>query len=614
MWPRRPASLTLGTMRSSPGSDSLDLSHGPLLGTVVRVEPGSAVVEVTDPALATRATVSDLVAARGPSPDHYLVALIEAATSGPGGEAGANDGAAGVIRIVLVGTFLRGGDVRPDVFTRGAQAFPKIGADCHLVEGEQLRRFMSILGESVPPDERLALGRFVAEQDAIAIADGNRMFQRHMGVLGSTGTGKSWAVALMLERAARLAHSNMIVFDMHGEYRPLTQGEAGLPPIARSLRIAGPGDIAEPADDVIFLPYWLLDRDEMLSLVLDPTDPDAPSQAMRFADHVYKLKRSTLHDIGREDIAATFTVDSPVPYRLDTLMTWLNSDDLEKIVRQPSGEVVPGPYASRLTRFIARLDARIADGRYGFMFHPPEDCLDYEWLERFAASLLDAGGERSGIKVIDFSEVPAEALPVVAGVIARLIYDVQFWMDPAERTPVCFVCDEAHLYLPVRETSDAIHQQALRAFEEIAKEGRKYGVGLVIVSQRPADVSRTVVSQCNNFVVMRLTNDRDQAVIEQLVPDSLSRMTDVLPLLDVGEAVVLGDALLLPTRLKFDPPEIKPSSATRPFWSDWAAQPTDERAIISGVEALRRQIRPEGWSGEVIDIAAGESGPSPSGS
>jgi DNA helicase HerA-like ATPase len=149
--------------------------------------------------------------------------------------------------------------------------------------------------------------------------------------------------------------------------------------------------------------------------------------------------------------------------------------------------------------------------------------------------------------------------------------------------------------MPTTEDKGPTHREALRAFEQIAKEGRKYGVGLMIVSQRPADVSRTVLAQCNNFVVLRLTNDQDQDVIAQLVPQTLARLTDVLPLLDVGEALLLGDALLLPTRVKLDPPSIAPASATRAFWNDWADQPSSAAAIVDGVEALRRQVRPSGW-------------------
>jgi hypothetical protein len=566
----------------------LDIAAAPCLGRVARVDGGMVVVQVDDAHLVRCVTVNNLVATRGRTSGEFLIALVESVDSGGAAEPCVDDAAAGVVRLGLIGTLIRGDVVRPARFTRGAHRFPGVGATCHLIDGELLYRFMAVLAENVPSDERLSLGQFVLERGAPAIADGNKLFQRHLAVLGSTGAGKSWTIALLLERAARLPHANVIVLDMHGEYGPLAEGTTELGPIARRLRIAGPGD--EPADDVIFIPYWLLDRDEMLSLVLDETDPDAASQAMRFTDHLYKLKRAMLFELGHEEIAATFTVDSPIPYRIETLLSWLQSDDTEKIVRQPSGNVEPGPYYDRLTRFIATLETRIGDGRYAFMFQPPKECLEYGWLEALVASLLDASQE-PGIKIIDFSEVPAEALPVVVGVIARLLYDVQFWTDPELRTPVSFVCDEAHIYLPSGEARNPVQRVALRAFEEIAKEGRKYGVGLVVVTQRPADVSRTIIAQCNNFIVMRLTNDRDQQVIEQLVPESLARITDVLPLLDVGEAVVLGDALLLPTPVRFDPPAIKPASATRAFWNDWAAQPTTEAAVVAGVEALRRQVR-----------------------
>jgi hypothetical protein len=574
----------------APGIETPEIARGLRLGRVVRVDGSATVVQLDDLNHVSRASVNELVAVHGGTRGTYLIALVESITI------------EGVLGLGLVGTLVLGDAGAVDRFVRGAHTFPKIGADCHLVEGELLARFMAILGENVAPDERLVLGQFVADREALAIADGNKLFQRHLAILGSTGAGKSWTVALLLERAARLAHANVIVLDMHGEYGPLTRPGPNGPPLARGLRIAGPGD--KPDDSTIFVPYWLLDRDEMLSLVLDESDPDAGSQAMRFTDHVFKIKRGTLFEIGREDIARTFTVDSPIPYRLETLLSWLQTDNTEKIVRQPSGNVEPGPYYDRLTRFIGRLEARISDGRYAFMFQPPAECLEYDWLEQLVTTLLDASGGEPGIKIIDFSEVPAEALPVVVGVIARLLYDVQFWMDPQQRTPIAFVCDEAHLYLPVRETTEPVHKVALRAFEEIAKEGRKYGVSLVVVSQRPADISRTVVAQCNNFVVMRLTNDRDQQVIEQLVPESLARITDVLPLLEVGEAVVLGDALLLPTPVRFDVPVVKPASATRAFWNDWSAQPTSSNAIAAGLESWRRQTRVEAQAERNVGISA----------
>jgi uncharacterized protein len=585
---------------------ALDLASGPRVGRVRDIESTTLTVDVFGLAMLAQVSVFDLVALTGRGPGERLLGLVSGVTQRAADGAPSTNGAGpegapvGTVRVMLIGTLDRVGD--RDVFKRGASSFPAVGSECTLIEGDRLRRFMAVVAESVEPDERLELGRFVADENAVAVADGNRLFQRHAGLLGSTGTGKSWTVGLMLERASKLAHPNMIVFDMHGEYAPLTEGRDGNPPIARGLRVAGPGDLTTQADDVLFVPYWLLDRDEMLSLVLDETDPDAPNQAIRFSDHVHKLKVSALLAEGYEDTAATVTVDSPVPYRLENLVAWLKADDEEKIVRQPSGDVVPGPFAGRLTRFISRLEARIRDGRYGFMFNPPPECREYDWLVDTATTLLDSTNG-PGIKVIDFSEVPAEALPVVVGVLARLLYDVQFWTDPAARTPLCFICDEAHLYMPSPEGRGATHREALRAFEQIAKEGRKWGVALLIVSQRPADVSRTVLAQCNNFIVMRLTNDQDQRVVSQLVPESLTRLTDILPFLDVGEAVVLGDSLLLPTRLKFDPPAVPPASATRDFWNDWASQPSSEQAIVDGVEALRRQVRPSGWRDAIGPLA-----------
>src|SRR5208283_4498367 len=163
-----------------------------------------------------------------------------------------------------------------------------------------------------------------------------------------------------------------------------------------------------------------------------------------------------------------------------------------------------------------------------------------------------------------------------------MIYNVQFWMEPSERTPVCIVCDEAHLYLPERKAPTPVQRVALRVFEAIAKEGRKYGVCIAVVTQRPSDVSRTILSQCNNFMILRLTNDQDQEVIRHLVSATLSNLTGVLPMLDVGEAVLIGDAILLPVRIKLDTPELKPASVTMPYWKMWSNKPSNITAIEAG--------------------------------
>lgn len=564
----------------SPSAGPLSLSEGLRLGAVTSVDAERVEVALSDPAYSARVTVSDLVAlAVG---EDYLIGLVSDLARGADGEVR--------VRTMPVGTFHPGpGD--SGSFRLGASRHPHIDADAHLVEGEQLSRFMAILGEDVAAEERLELGSYVADRSTSAIADGNRLLQRHMAILGTTGTGKSWAVALLLERAARLRHANVIVLDLHGEYGPLTTPDGDRPAIARALRVAGPADLLYAADAALHVPFWLLERDELLSLILGEHDANAGDQRLWVTDRVQTLKRSTLAERGAHEAVSTATVDSPVPYKLEQLLEWAHRDEVEVIIRQPSGRVDPGPYAGKLGGLISRLEARIADPRYAFIFQPPEVAEGDDWLIDTAQKLLSAGHGEDGIKVIDLSEVPTAILPMVAGVLVRLVYNVQFWMNAGERTPVCIVCDEAHTYLPADRSDSPVHRVALDAFEAIAKEGRKYGVCLAVVSQRPSDVSRTILSQCNNFVIMRLTNDQDQDVVSRVVPDALAGVTGVLPLLDVGEAIVVGDALLLPLRIKLDAPVIGPASATLPYWSMWSTKPSSFDAIAGGVEALRNQWR-----------------------
>lgn len=571
------------------------------VGRVKAVDTSRVLIEVQDPSLITRVGIGNLVAVRGATEREFLIGMTERVTrslresmldedEGDGTELPITPQPEDIIRVVLVGTYRTVEGDRRNVFKRGADSFPQIDRECFILDGGNLQRFMGLLGSDLKEEERLQLGHFVVDRTAIAIASGDKFFQRHASILGSTGSGKSWSVALMLERASRLKFSNLIVLDMHGEYGPLTDKTLG--GFAEGYRIAGPGDLEKADDKVIFLPYWLLNRDEMLSMILDRSDQNAPNQASRFTTHVRDLKENTLVNEKQESVRKTFTVDSPIPYAIQDLVDLLNDDDTKKGVSGSTGKEVKGEWEGRLTRFISRLRAKLDDRRYGFMFQPLKPTLKYEWLAQQVNRLLTADGSNTGIKIVDFSEVPSDVLPVVTGVFARLLYSVQFWTDHQKRRPFALVCDEAHLYLPVRSDADAVERQALDTFERIAKEGRKYGVSLVVVSQRPSDVSRTILSQCNNFLVLRLTNDEDQAVVRRLMPDSMAGLIDILPLLDTGEAILLGDAVLLPTRIRLDPPTIHPASATREFWKEWGSVSTDAKAIAEAVETLRRQTRP----------------------
>ncbi|HGM6719600.1 TPA: ATP-binding protein [Stenotrophomonas maltophilia] len=566
------------------------------IGRVAGVDTSRVAIDVTNSEMLTRVGIGQLIAIKGATQAEFLIAMADRVTRSLREELpDPIEGESGLLLVspsdhmqaFVIGTYRTIDGDRPNTFKRGADSFPQIDRDCFVIEGGNLQRFMGILGSDLSENERLKLGTFVVDRSAEAIASGDRFFQRHAAILGSTGSGKSWAVALILERAARLKFPNIIVFDMHGEYAPLADKECG--GFAQRFRIAGPGDLSAPKDDALFLPYWLLNRDEMLSMILDRSDQNAPNQASRFTLHVRSLKGEALDDSGHNKVKETFTVDSPIPYRISDLVAKLVADNTEKGVGAKGG-AIKGEWEDKLTRFISRLEAKLDDRRYGFMFSPPSESLEYGWLARQVVRLLRADSG-SGIKVIDFSEVPADVLPVVTGTLARLLYDVQFWLNAEARTPVTLLCDEAHLYLPVRDDADAVQRQALWSFERIAKEGRKYGFSLLVVSQRPSDVSRTILSQCNNFLALRLTNDSDQNVIRRLMPDSLVGLTATLPLLDTGEALLLGDAVLLPARIKLDIPQVKPDSATRNFWTEWGAVKPSEDSLEAAVECLRSQTR-----------------------
>ena len=223
------------------------------------------------------------------------------------------------------------------------------------------------------------------------------------------------------------------------------------------------------------------------------------------------------------------------------------------------------------------------------MFNDNPDLQKYEWLETLVEKLMDFNNEK-GNKIIDFSEVPSDILPLITGLVTRLIFSIQQWTNEDKRHPIALFCDEAHLYIPTSTEASSIEERGLYNFQRVAKEGRKYGVSLVVISQRPSDVSKTVLSQCGNFVSMRLSNPDDQNVIKRLFPDSLGNFAELLPILDIGESLIVGDACLLPSRVRIDKPGVKPKSATVDFWDEWKKD-KKEKGIKEALEDLRKQSK-----------------------
>lgn len=575
----------------------LDFNENDMLGRVTSVDTEQIIIEIENGTVMNKICVGNLVAIETAKQHEKIIALIDKVIRKYIENYEDEDdeidemmvSSADYIKVSIIGTYHSVYGSTHDLFKRGVEIFPQIESKCYGISDQNLQNFMNILGKDIDADKRLKIGSFMMDTAADAVLDGNKFFQRHAAVLGSTGSGKSWCIANILEKASVLKYTNIIVFDMHGEYKSLSEGSES---IAQRFRIAGPGDLEVTKSDVLFLPYWLLNREELLSMILDRSDSNAPNQASRFTRHIRDLKEETLKREGKTDTLKTFTVDSPIPFLMSELIQKLTIDDITKGVGK-NGAAVKGEWEGKLTRFISRLETKIVDKTYGFMFQPTDEAQKYDWLGAILCKLLGYTDGEKGIKIIDFSEVPSDVLPVVTGTLARLLYDVQFWMDPEKRTPFTIICDEAHLYLPVKEDADSVQKQALYNFERIAKEGRKYGVSILPVSQRPADVSKTILSQCNNFIVLRLTNERDKGVIKNLLPDALKSTIEFLPLLDVGEALVVGDAILLPSKIVLDKPSDthKPISATRNFWDEWDNKEPDNAAIVDAIEALRKQCR-----------------------
>ena len=538
-----------------------------------------------------RLQVNHLAVLQSSRPGQHLIGLITQVTRKRGVEDFTNDGIndqnseLNLCRISLIGTMLDRDGANENVFRRTLESVPEIDANCFSLEGENLTGFMRTLSSVSADGNALTLGKYTLDENAVAYLNGNKFFQRHAFIGGSTGSGKSWTTAKIIEQMSRLSTANAIVFDLHGEYAPLTE------PGIQHFKVAGPPDVEAKrtiSDNVLYLPYWLLSYEALVSMFVDRSDQNAPNQAMIMAREINHAKRKYLEDSGQQDLLKYFTVDSPVPFDLHFLMERLNSINVE-MIPGARGEK-QGDFFGKLARMISRLENKISDRRLGFIFSGGGDILDFDWLEKFVSSVLGSTDEngKAGIKIINFSEVPSDVLPLIVSLVARVTFSVQQWTPSELRHPIALLCDEAHLYMPQRNMADSADDISLDIFERIAKEGRKYGVSLIVISQRPSEVNKTLLSQCSNFVSMRLTNAEDQSVIKRLLPDSLGGFSDILPTLDTGEALVVGDASLLPSRIRIDEPKNKPNSGTVNFWDEWQ-KPVKEKRLFAAIDNWRKQ-------------------------
>ena len=577
-----------------------DFEDNASIGTVFSVDTATLIVKVEELDKLRKLQVNHLVAIKSSKAGQYLSGIINRITrkatddEQPVGEdLGLNNFlfTENILKVNLIGTLLNKHGEKENVFKRTLDTVPEIEAKCFPIDGENITRFMQTISTKEKYQIPLSIGKYSIDENAEAFLDGDKLFQRHAVIVGSTGSGKSWCVAKIIEQIAKLPMANSILFDIHGEY----SGENFKADGIQHFSIANPSDLGKKGNltnGVLMLPYWLLTYEEMLAMLLDRSDSNAPNQAMLFSKTVFTEKQKYLDEVKDTIFKDSITIDSPIPYKLEKVLQELKRLD-EGMVPGAAGKEKQGPFFGKLTRFIQRLEAKKDDKRIGFLFQVSDDELQLNWLNDFCSALMhgsELNGKKAGVKIIDFSEVPSDVLPLVIGLVARIIFTVQQWTTKENQHPICLLCDEAHLYIPERTSQDAASELSLKSFERIAKEGRKYGVSLVVISQRPAEVNRTVLSQCNNFISLRLSNAEDQTVIKRLLPDNLAGLTEVLPILDIGEALVVGDASLLPTRILISEPIIKPDSATVKFWKEWSNK-CAKQDIANAVIGLRKQSK-----------------------
>jgi DNA helicase HerA-like ATPase len=429
-------------------------------------------------------------------------------------------------------------------FERGTEELPWPGADIEIPSEAELDVIFNTYRR-----HDFALGDISLLKEKKNYIEPDKFFSRHIAVVGATGSGKSCAVASILQRIAKLPGARVILLDLHDEY-----GEAF-------------GDLAERVNIGEFeLPYWTMNFDELVDTFVDPDDPFARTEIVAMSEIILNGKRGK--NIEYKDY---ITVDSPVYFDLSDIKVKMQALDTERL---PNGR--EGPFYGNFTRFIFKFDTRLNDRRYEFLFKPKS----FRTTDTFPQFLESLFGLRSGksIVVLNLSNVPQEIINALVSLLVRLVLDFNMWNPYRANLPVLLVLEEAHNYLNMRSSS----QTARRTVERAVKEGRKYGVSCMIVSQRPTDVAESVLSQCSNFLVMRLSNPDDQAYVAKLLPESMADLLDIVPILKQGEGLLLGDACILPMRTKISAPDPLPKSKDVDFYTKWSILPpsVDVEAVV----------------------------------
>ncbi|MCW5698822.1 MAG: ATP-binding protein [Rhodospirillales bacterium] len=438
-------------------------------------------------------------------------------------------------------------------FQRGVSIYPGLGAGIFAVTDADLA---CVYARPITPS--VVVGTVHQNSSIPAHFVTDRLLGKHFAILGTTGSGKSCAVALVLRSILeRHPNGHIVLLDPHNEYTK------AFPRVA---------EVIDPTN--LELPYWLMNFEELVATFVSRDGPDKQAEAAILKEVVLLARRRFVAGEGDTDYV---TVDTPVPFRLS---------QVDHLIEEKMGRLDKVDGARPYQRLLARIRALQSDRRFSFMF---SGLVVKDTMTDVLARLLRVPVAGRPITIFDLSGVPSEIVDVVVSLMCRMVFDFAVWSRRSSSIPVLLVCEEAHRYVPQNESFG--FEPTRRAISRIAKEGRKYAVSLCLVSQRPSELSTTILSQCNTLISLRMTNENDKAFVRAALPEGSVGLVASLPTLQTQEAVIVGDGVSLPMRIRFaDLDEsCRPQSGTAAFSSSWNQDNTDRCHVSENVESWRRQ-------------------------
>jgi DNA helicase HerA-like ATPase len=453
-------------------------------------------------------------------------------------------------------------------FIRGVRHYPTPGAKVYAVGLHEINAIFSKFREY-----EFFIGRLSAHSDYHLSLDPRALFGRHFAIIGQSGSGKSWTVTSLIQHTIKaMPKAHIILLDLHGEYCWRDENN--------NLHSAFPDDKVNYVEAMdLEIPYWLMTYAELVDLFIDRSDSGASIQMAFLREVLQQLKRQTAKEIGLQGVS----IDTPIYFSLVDLYRQFKNANEE---RRDFGKTT-GPLFGQFDEFLVRLQSRFNDVRYDFMLKPKKR-NNSATLVDLLRDFIGLSERKANITVIDLSAVPTDVRPAVSAQVGRLAYEFNYWNPQRRQFPITLICEEAHAYIP-RERGGQF-EGTKKMMERIAKEGRKYGVSIGVVSQRPTELSETMLAQCSSFICLRITNPDDQVYVRGLVPEAEGDLTDILTSLGRGEALVIGEAAPLPTRVQIYKPDPEPKSNDVDYFTGWREGP-DDLNVDDIVNMWRTQTR-----------------------